>query len=208
MKARNRKSIFVIILIGVGYFFLIRNSEAFLETNMNEAPDIIFFNGDIITMDDTNPLVEALAIKGDLILGTGDESEILELKDSNTCLIDLQGKTVIPGFIDAHSHWIGDRGLTNQTELDQVFDTLLRNGWTSISELFVNQDRLNELQSIDASDLLKIRVNGYLPLSWQFERFGDWYQMYQPGYEYSSRLRIAGVKFFMDGWYREPVLYF
>ena len=208
MRACSRQSIFVIIFTGIGFFSLITYSKAFLELKLNEAPEIILFNGDIITMDDTSPLVEALAIKGDLIIGTGNKSEIFELKDSNTRLIDLQGKVVIPGFIDAHSHWIGDRGMTNQTEFDEVMDTLLVNGWTSINELFVNQERLDELQSMDAADRLKVRVNAYLPLSWQFERFGDWYQAYEPGYEYSSMLRIAGVKFFMDGWIREPILYF
>jgi predicted amidohydrolase YtcJ len=45
-------------------------------------------------------------------------------------------------------------------------------------------------------------------LSWQFERFGDWYQAYQPGQEYSSKLRIGGVKIFMDSWYTNWLHYF
>ncbi|MHA2173902.1 MAG: amidohydrolase [Candidatus Hodarchaeales archaeon] len=183
-------------------------SNGLNHVKLEEAPAIIFYNGNIITMEDAYPNVDTIAIQGDVIHSVGNESDILSLGDSNTHYIDLQGKTIVPGFIDSHSHWIGDRGLTNQSELEEVMDILVSNGWTSISELFVNQDRLNELQATDLADLLKVRVNAYLPLSWQFERFGDWYQQYEPGHEYSPNLRIAGVKFFMDRWYTVQELYF
>jgi predicted amidohydrolase YtcJ len=75
-----------------------------------------------------------------------------------------------------------------------------------IEELFVNQDRLNELQATDDAGLLKVRVNCYLPLGYGFDRFGDWYKAYTPGYQYSPRLRIAGVKLFADHWYRDPII--
>ncbi|MHA1995126.1 MAG: amidohydrolase [Candidatus Hodarchaeales archaeon] len=168
-------------------------------------PDYIFYNGTVITMEASQPLAEAVAVMGNIVTAVGTEMDALLYADANTELIDLQGKTLVPGFIDSHSHWIGDRGLTNTTELNEVIDSLVSYGWTSISELFVNQDRLNELQAVDDSNLLKIRVNCYLPLGYGFDRFGDWYQAYTPGHEYSPRLRIAGVKLFADGWYREPI---
>ena len=89
----------------------------------------------------------------------------------------------------------------NQSTPEEVIESVLSSGWTSISELFVNQDRLDELITLDQQDDLRIRVNAYLPLSWKYERFGDWYQAYQPGQEYSSKLRIGGVKIFMDNWF-------
>jgi hypothetical protein len=61
---------------------------------------------------------------------------------------------------------------------------------------------------LDQQDNLRLRVNAYLPLSWQFDRFGNWYQAYQPGQEFSSKLRIGGVKIFMDGWYTNWNHYF
>lgn len=201
-----------IVILGFISFFTLFSistiSNGLNHVELGGVPDIIIYNGNIITMEDNYPLAEAMVIKGDVIHSVGNKSDILTLGGSNTSYIDLQGKTVVPGFIDSHSHWIGDRGLTNQTELEEVINTLLANGWTSISELFVNQERLNELQATDNANLLKVRVNAYLPLSWQFGRFGDWYQVYEPGYEFSPNLRIAGVKFFMDGWYRQPILYF
>jgi predicted amidohydrolase YtcJ len=96
----------------------------------------------------------------------------------------------------------------NQSTPAEVIESVLSCGWTSISELFVNQDRLDELVLLDQQDDLRLRVNAYLPLNYQFDRFGNWYQAYQPGQEYSSKLRIAGVKIFMDGWYTNWNHYF
>ncbi|MFW9864011.1 MAG: amidohydrolase [Candidatus Thorarchaeota archaeon] len=167
----------------------------------NDSPDIIIHNGEILTMEQSPAKVEALAIQGENIIAVGDENDILATAGPNTQFIDLEGRTLLPGFIDAHSHHIGDRSYVNQSTADEVIDSVLSSGWTSISELFVNQERLDGLITLDQQDKLRIRVNAYLPLSWQFDRFGNWYQAYQPGQEYSSKLRIAGVKIFMDSWY-------
>ncbi len=158
-------------------------------------------------MEANQPYADAVAVMGNIISAVGSEVEAFQYSNSETKLIDLKGQTLVPGFIDSHSHWIGDRGLTNITDFNDVMQSLVSYGWTSISELFVNQDRLNELQAVDNENLLKVRVNCYLPLGYGFDRFGDWYQAYTPGYEYSPRLRIAGVKLFADGWYREPVIF-
>lgn len=70
----------------------------------NSAPDAILFNANIITVDSKNPYAQALAIQGDRLLAVGDNEEILRLADANTKKIDVGGSTVLPGFIDAHSH--------------------------------------------------------------------------------------------------------
>ncbi len=67
---------------------------------MNEK---IFYNGDILTMED-NIYAEAIFIKNGIIKGIGTKDEILKLKSDNTELIDLNGKTLMPSFIDSHSH--------------------------------------------------------------------------------------------------------
>lgn len=67
----------------------------------------IYINGNIITIDDANPFAQSLAIKNGLILDIGNNQEILKYKSADTKLIDLSGKTVVPGFIDAHSHFGG-----------------------------------------------------------------------------------------------------
>ncbi|MHA2424830.1 MAG: amidohydrolase [Candidatus Thorarchaeota archaeon] len=206
---RNRLPgvVFVVVLLLVGSLVYL-DSLGLLGSQTNTPPDIIFHNGTILTMEENPAQVEAVAILNESILAIGDENIILAMAGEDTQIIDLDGRTVLPGFIDSHSHHLGDRELVNQTTPEDVIDSVLSAGWTSISELFVNQDRLNELRTLDENNDLRIRVNAYLPISWQFERFGDWYQAYEPKQEFSSNLRIAGVKIFMDGWYTNWNHYF
>ena len=64
--------------------------------------DIIFTNGDVITLDDKRPSAQAVAIKGSKILAVGKTKDILaRWKSEGTEVVDLAGKTLVPGFIDA-----------------------------------------------------------------------------------------------------------
>lgn len=66
----------------------------------------IYFNGDIITVNDKEPIVDAVLVENGKIIKTGLKEEILKLKNEDTELVDLDGKTMLPGFIDSHSHII------------------------------------------------------------------------------------------------------
>ena len=68
------------------------------------APDLILYGGKIFTSSATHPYVQALAIRGDRILATGDSAKMLSLRGTSTKVIDLGGRTVIPGINDAHVH--------------------------------------------------------------------------------------------------------
>ncbi len=68
--------------------------------------DKIFFNGDIVTMDFGLNSVNALAVSGDRIIAIGRDEEILALKEAHTQTFNLKGRTVLPGFIDAHGHFM------------------------------------------------------------------------------------------------------
>ena len=70
------------------------------------AVDTILVNGKIITVDDRFSIVQALAIKQQRIVATGSNADIRKLADANTKVIDAKGRTVIPGLIDSHAHWI------------------------------------------------------------------------------------------------------
>jgi predicted amidohydrolase YtcJ len=69
-----------------------------------EKPDLILHNGNIVTVNPKKPRAQAIAISRDRILGIGEDAEILNLASPGTKKIDLGAKTVLPGFIDAHSH--------------------------------------------------------------------------------------------------------
>lgn len=67
--------------------------------------DIIFTGGNIVTMDESKPSVEALAVKGDKIMAVGTKDEILGLKGDSTRVVELTGtQTLMPGFIEPHTH--------------------------------------------------------------------------------------------------------
>ncbi len=69
-----------------------------------EYADVVLYNGKIITVDGNFSIHEAVAVKGSKILATGKNDVILNLAGKPTKMIDLAGKTVIPGIIDAHTH--------------------------------------------------------------------------------------------------------
>ena len=72
--------------------------------NFQEKPHTILFNGDIITVDPDTPSAQAVALVADRFFAVGSNDEIKALSDGSTKMIDLGGKTVTPGFNDAHSH--------------------------------------------------------------------------------------------------------
>lgn len=85
------------------YFLVLISTLA--EVNVSaQSADIILTNGKIFTSDTSKLYVQALAIKGNKILATGNNAAIEKLATSKTKKIDLKGKTVVPGFNDQHAH--------------------------------------------------------------------------------------------------------
>ena len=80
----------------------------------------IFYNGDFITLEEDSLektmlkenakyKVEAILIEDEFIKKVGTKEDVFKLKDEETEIIDLQGKTLMPAFLDAHSHFTGYR---------------------------------------------------------------------------------------------------
>lgn len=76
----------------------------------------IYLNGTIVTMDSANTITSALAVDGEQIIAVGTEQDIKPLMGPDTKVIDLAGKTLLPGFYDSHSHF----GSAGQSALYQV----------------------------------------------------------------------------------------
>lgn len=106
----------------------------------------IYINGDFITLE--NDDIEAIATENDIIIKTGPKAEIIELADDNTEIIELKGNTLMPSFIDAHSHIFALAKSLMQISID---------GLTSIEEIknslveYKKENRTNDW----------IIVNGY-----------------------------------------------
>lgn len=69
-----------------------------------DAPDRIYSGGTIITMDPSNPRVESLLVREGRIFALGSRQEVLGLAEKGSIEVDLRGRTLLPGFIDAHGH--------------------------------------------------------------------------------------------------------
>jgi len=127
-----------------------------------ETGDLIIKGGNIYTVNDSLPIVESVVIKGNKIIFTGDEEDAVKLRGKKTKIIDLEGKIMIPGFIDSHGHFLGMgnsklildlRGLKSYDELIDLISESVKNAepgdwiigrgwhqdkWTGNKEKFIN----------------------------------------------------------------------
>jgi predicted amidohydrolase YtcJ len=76
-------------------------------TGSGAAPDLILTNGNIYTVDDSQPRAQAFAVKNGRFVAVGSNDDIRNLGGRGTQVIDAEGTTVVPGFIDCHSHPAG-----------------------------------------------------------------------------------------------------
>ena len=83
--------------------------------------DQILVNGKILTVDQNFSVVQALAIKGERITASGTDEAINKLAGAGTKVLDLKGRTVIPGLIDNHFHLIrGAANWSSEARIDLV----------------------------------------------------------------------------------------
>ena len=152
--------------------------------------------GRILTMDDP-PVAEALFIADGTVAAVGARDEVLASAGEDVPVIDIGENVAYPGFIDAHAHWIGDREYYSVESPQEAMDLASARGWTSISEQWVNQERLDELEGLAADKALPLRVDAYLALNFDKEFLGDWYLDREPG-PVDDWLRVKGVKIHLD----------
>ena len=80
---------------------------ALVAVSAEEPAELILKNGKIVTMDAARPEATAIATSGDRIVAVGSDAEIERLRGDATRVIDLAGRTAMPGFIDGHAHLVG-----------------------------------------------------------------------------------------------------
>ncbi|WP_420387292.1 amidohydrolase [Roseivirga sp.] len=91
----------------------------FTACSSGEKADSIFFNGSIYTVDENTPQVEAVAVKDGRIMAVGNQTDIMKFQGNDTEMIDLNGQTMTPGFIESHAHMMGVG--YNKLELDLMY---------------------------------------------------------------------------------------
>ena len=99
MAMNNKVLIYlgIIILVVLGYTMIKRD-------NFISAGNLLIYNGSIITMEPETPSVEAVYVENGIIQAVGDYDKISKSIHPDTKKIDLDGKTLLPGFIDSHTH--------------------------------------------------------------------------------------------------------
>lgn len=92
-----------------------------------QTADIVFRNGNVYTANDKAPRAEAIAVKADRIIFVGTNADAQKLVGQNTRVVDLKGKTVLPGFTDSHQHLsgVGLREMTLNLEGTSSLDDFL-----------------------------------------------------------------------------------
>ena len=111
--------------------FVISSADAERAHAQRQAPapspaDLILVNTKIYTVDDSHPFVDAMAVRGGRVAFVGSTREALLLRGPSTQVVDLAGRIVIPGMVDAHAHLFGlgtflrDIDLTDTRSYDAI----------------------------------------------------------------------------------------
>ena len=170
----------------------------------SEPADIIFHNGNIITVEKSQPSAQAVAIRANLIQAVGSDAEILVLAGSNTTVVDLKGKTMMPGIINNHTHYLRN-GLDAEIPMDEMMNNFLRFGTTTETEMVSIDEFINTMLEAEKNGKVPIRLNIYGEYNCGGLENGksiecpSWYLDHPPILDPERMVRIPGVKIFMDG---------
>lgn len=114
-----RRLILKPLLLGV--IGAVSAAAAVVHAQQPAVADVVLTNGKIITVDNKFTIAQAIAIRGDRFVAVGSNADINKLAGPNTRRIDLGGKAVIPGLIDAHAHLMrGAETWTTEARFDDV----------------------------------------------------------------------------------------
>src|SRR5262245_60591495 len=92
---------------------------------IREEAELVVHGGNVLTMDPGQPRAEAVAIARGRFVAVGSDSDVLNLATSRTRRLDLGGRTVVPGFVDAHSH-PASAGYAHLKQVDCALDSIGR----------------------------------------------------------------------------------
>ncbi len=88
----------------LAFLFSVPASAQNIPPEVLAYPELILYNGSVITVDEKFSIAQAIALRGNKIFKVGTNDAILKFAGPNTRKIDLKGRSVIPGLIDSHSH--------------------------------------------------------------------------------------------------------
>jgi predicted amidohydrolase YtcJ len=113
IEIKNMKNIFYIILVILGLFLI----SIVLEPNFRPKGSLYIYNGTVITLEDTHPNANAIFVNRGKIVAVGTDPELRIHLTETTQIIDLKGATLLPGFIDPHTHPVASSFLHGMIDL-------------------------------------------------------------------------------------------
>lgn len=171
----------------------------------SNSADVIFRNGVVLTMEPSQPQAAALAVRGERIMAVGGNSQVMALRGPDTHVVDLAGRTLLPGFIDGHTHVLFFPDRMGQT-LQDAMDVALSYGLTTVNEMVADDAFLEQLMSAEQEGTLRLRVNVFAPYNTgTLDDEGNtiivevWFPEHGPILDSDRRVRIPGIKLFTDG---------
>jgi hypothetical protein len=136
-----------------------------------QIADIVLDNGKIITVDERFTIAETIAIRGQRVIAVGPTSELAKFKGPQTQVIDLNGRTVIPGLIDNHAHWIRAAehnelrwdGVTTRARALQLLENRVRDAsaseWIAVLGGWSEEQFTDEARGFSLDELDRIAPN-------------------------------------------------
>ena len=158
---------------------------------------MIFFNGTIITMEPDPSSAKAVAVLGTKILHVGNDQETLAFAGPDTHLVDLAGRTLLPGFVDPHTDPLD---YDSADSLDETQQYMLAGGTTTIGDTAAAPDKMvRVLLALESTDL-RIRTSLYLSYNSKCNGIQpeDWILEHPPILDPTAMFRIPGIKIFGD----------
>jgi len=215
----------ILVLIAVlGLWSLPLVAGEFLMNDSGDtAPTLILHNGIVVPMTEESVYYEAIAVAGDRILALGSDEETLALAGPNSEIVDLKGATVLPGFIDPHTHIFTTTQFPDPSwapygielmSLDEAQQIFIENGVTVAAESNYTPWAHENCGCIQYAEEGNMRMTVFL----YFEAAeccctyesdgvtiepGDilndyWYEAYAPRSELAPRLFMGGIKIFEE----------
>ncbi len=89
------------------YAFILAVGAAACARDAPPPADTIFHGANIVTMDPEQPAVEAVAVRGEIIVAAGSRDEAMALAGPSTRVVELGDNALLPGFVDSHGHFLG-----------------------------------------------------------------------------------------------------
>ncbi len=211
-KFNNSKLIAVLLLSFICYTLLLPNFSSLIPIDAKalnrENVDYILVNANILTLDETNPVVGAIAIKDGLIHALGSSQEILQdymTKEGN--IFNINESTIMPGIIDGHTHLLVSALTSDIKTLAEAQEFALSYGYTTLLEKGADgwERDIKPLMDAEQNDEMRLCINIFpiYNLAWLEEDkpvvVSKWFPEREPILDHDRMLRVPGIKIYTDG---------